>query len=190
MSDPHRLGDDADYTDIYDDTYNNGLIDDEYVAYTPMINAERSSDDVFDNLHGLKGGDKSTHEHKLLSYNPYEFVSKCCKAFLFYDKLGIYCSKCAKEVDRIQPGQSITVGVKFNSTTEETSISGDILRAFHNSIPRFATDPTCELCERKCVKCSNKMRYLRDRKGDMWYVCSNKDCRHVDTPNDLVASDI
>ena len=186
MNDPHRLGDDADYTDIYDEDH----IDNEYIAYTPMITAERSSDDDFDDLHSLKGGDKSTRDHKLLSYNPYEFVSKCCKAFLFYDKLGIYCSKCAKEVDRIQPGQSITVGVKFNSTTEETSISGDILRAFHNSIPRFATDPTCELCERKCVKCSTKMRYLRDRKGDMWYVCSNKDCRHVDTPNDLVASDI
>jgi hypothetical protein len=176
---------------VYDDEYydfesieggNMSEIDDEYTAYTPMFNAE-SEDET------MEGGDKAIHDHKTISYNPYEFVSKCCKAFLFYDKLGIYCSKCSKEVDRIQPGQSITIGVKFNSTTEETSISGDILRAFHNSIPRFATDPTCELCERKCAKCSTKMRYLRDRKGDMWYVCSNKDCRHVDTPNDLVIVD-
>ena len=176
-----------DGTDVYYDfeTVDGGDlfdIDDEYTAYTPAFNAD-SGDEA------MEGGDKPVHEHKMLSYNPYEFVSKCCKAFLFYDKLGIYCSKCSKEVDRIQPGQSITIGVKFNSTTEETSISGDILRAFHNSIPRFATDPTCELCERKCAKCSTKMRYLRDRKGDMWYVCSNKDCRHVDTPNDLVIID-
>ena len=159
---------------VYDDEYydfesieGGGLsdIDDEYTAYTPAFNAENEDED-------MEGGERAVHDHKTISYNPYEFVSKCCK-----------------EVDRIQPGQSITIGVKFNSTTEETSISGDILRAFHNSIPRFATDPTCELCERKCAKCSTKMRYLRDRKGDMWYVCSNKDCRHVDTPNDLVIVD-
>ena len=90
MSDPHRLGDDADYTDIYDETYNEDPIDNEYVAYTPMINAELSSDDDFDGRHSLKGGDKSTHEHKLLSYNPYEFVSKCCKAFLFSKQFNIF----------------------------------------------------------------------------------------------------
>ena len=153
--------------------------DEAFTAYTPAI--------LEDTMEG--GSSNETHEHKVLSYNPYEFVSKCCRGFLFYDKLSIYCSKCGKEVDKIKPGQSITIGVKFNSTTEETSISGDILRAFHNAIPRFATDPTCELCERKCKKCSTKMRYLRDRKGDMWYVCSNKDCRHVDKPTDLVISD-
>ena len=136
--------------------------------------------------HKMTGG---AEKQEVLSYDPYEFVSKCCRAFIFYDKLSIYCSKCGKEVDKIEPGQAIKISVKFNSTTEETSISGDVLRAFQNSLPRFATDPTCELCERKCKKCSTKMRYLRDRKGDMWYVCSNKDCRHVDSPNDTIVGD-
>mgnify|MGYP003293096595 FL=1 len=178
MLDPHDIYDEPDMM-LGGGSSDEYSTDDDFTAYTPAI--------LEDNMEG--GSAEQPHEHKVLSYNPYEFVSKCCKAFLFYDKLSIYCSKCGKEVDKIQPGQSITIGVKFNSTTEETSISGDILRAFHNSIPRFATDPTCELCERKCKKCSTKMRYLRDRKGDMWYVCSNKDCRHVDMPNDLVISD-
>jgi hypothetical protein len=182
MLDPHNIYDDPD-TLIGGDEYDLYSEEEEFTAYTAA---------VFDDP--IEGGNNEntpndSGEHAVLSYNPYEFISKCCKAFLFYDKLSIYCSKCGREVDKIQPGQSISIGVKFNSTTEETSISGDILRAFHNSIPRFATDPTCELCERKCKKCSTKMRYLRDRKGDMWYVCSNKDCRHVDMPSDLVISD-
>lgn len=178
MIDPHNCYDEAPYMD---ELYGSSDEDEGFVAHTPAMFMDDSTDTI-------KGGQKELHDHETLSYDPYEFVSKCCKAFLFYDKLSIYCSKCGKEVDKIQPGQSITIGVKFNSTTEETSISGDILRSFHNSIPRFATDPTCELCERKCRKCSTKMRYLRDRKGDLWYVCSNKDCRYVDTPNDLVIS--
>jgi hypothetical protein len=178
MLNPHNIADDDYYAE--ESLLGEGA-DEEMLAYTPLI--------LEGNDESMQGGDKSSDSHKVLSYDPYEFVSKCCRGFLFYDKLSIYCAKCGKEVDKIQPGQSITIGVKFNSTTEETSISGDILRAFHNSIPRFATDPTCELCERKCKKCSTKMRYLRDRKGDMWYVCSNKDCRHVDTPNDLVIID-
>lgn len=178
MLDPHDIYDEPD-TMLGGDYEYDYTEEEDFTAYTPVI--------LGDTMEG--GAAEQSHDHKVLSYNPYEFVSKCCKAFLFYDKLSIYCSKCGKEVDKIQPGQSITIGVKFNSTTEETSISGDILRAFHNAIPRFATDPTCELCERKCKKCSTKMRYLRDRKGDMWYVCSNKDCRHVDMPNDLVITD-
>lgn len=182
MLDPHTVYDDPDIS-IEGGNISDSSEEEDITVYTPTV--------FEDDLEGgaIEDSSKESHEHRVLSYNPYEFVSKCCKAFLFYDKLSIYCSKCGKEVDKIQPGQSISIGVKFNSTTEETSISGDILRAFHNSIPRFATDPTCELCERKCKKCSTKMRYLRDRKGDMWYVCSNKDCRHVDMPTDLVISD-
>lgn len=138
----------------------------------PPENDEKSSKKQF-------GGDG-----KELSYNPYEFVSKCCKAFLFYDKTSIYCSHCGKEVEEVQPGKSLSISINFNSGNDEINLSGDILRSFHNSIPRFATDPTCELCEKLCPKCHSQTRYLRDCCGDLWYVCSNKDCRTVISPND------
>ena len=196
---------------IYDEDgvdYINDASDDEYTVenYTKFdsdtIHKNDSSDDDnerhSESDHKCGGNADKSDEHShdtmlsydnMLSYDPYEFVSKCCRAFLFYDRLSIYCSKCGKEIDKIEPGQAVKISVKFNSTTDETSISGDVLRAFQNSLPRFATDPTCELCERKCKKCSTKMRYLRDRKGDLWYVCSNKDCRSVDSPNDTIVSD-
>ena len=199
MLDPYQLGDETDYESILN--YNNDeyTIDDEYVAENMYIDHdhiynEAAADngvygDIINTISGGAVSDKNVSSgHEMLSYNPYEFVSKCCRGFIFYDKLSIYCSKCGKEVDKIKDGQAITISMKFNSNTDSTSISGDVLRAFHNSIPRFATDPTCELCERKCKKCSTKMRYLRDRKGDMWYVCSNGDCRHVDGPSDLIAN--
>ena len=173
MSRQYDFGEDA----YYDEEYDGWLLPEDDDPLEQVV-AEYPS---FEGKLSLEGG--KSEEIGNISYNPYEFVSKCCKAFIFYDKLSIYCSKCGKQVDTIGKGQSVNISVRFNLSDDKNNASGDVLRAFRNSLSRFATDPTCELCEKRCPKCQSMTRYLRDCKGDMWFVCSNKDCRHIISPD-------
>ena len=120
---------------------------------------------------------KSAHNNT--SYDPYIFVSKCCKAFIFYDSLSVYCSKCGKEVYKIGDDEDITISIKFSSKEHGNNLSGDVLQSFYNRLPRYATDRTCDVCTKKCPMCESLTRYLRDPSGNIVYVCSNGECRHV-----------
>lgn len=112
------------------------------------------------------------------AYNSYDFVSPCCKAFIYYNNVYLYCSCCNKEITKLEEGQDLTISIKFNSTIQN-NMSADILNAFYNKVARFSTDPTCEICSEKCEKCGEFMRYLRDPHGNIIYVCSNHKCRNV-----------
>lgn len=111
------------------------------------------------------------------TFNKYQFISPCCKAFTYYDNITLYCSKCKKAIRKLQDGESVTISVKFNQNRDNHD-SGDLSQTFKNKAPRFATDRTCRICDVKCPKCNVFMRYMNSGKSPV-LVCSNKDCRNV-----------
>lgn len=115
------------------------------------------------------------------AYEPYNFVSPCCKAFNYYNGNNVYCSRCCKIVKILEGDETLTVYVKFNDdnkSTDGNQTSGDIVNIFHQNAKRFAHDPTCELIHKDCPECKhNKCRYLRDPRDTLVFVCEK--CRYV-----------
>lgn len=115
------------------------------------------------------------------AYEPYNFVSPCCKSFNYYNGNNVYCSRCGKIVKILKDDETLTVYVKFNNdndTVEGGQTSGDIVNIFRQNAKRFAHDPTCELIDKPCPKCKHPhSRYLRDPQDMLIFVC--EECRHV-----------
>ena len=115
------------------------------------------------------------------AYEPYNFVSPCCKSFDYYNGNNVYCSRCGKIVKILKDDETLTVYVKFNNdnkTIEGGQTSGDIVNIFRHNAKRFAHDPTCELIDKPCPKCKHPhSRYLRDPQDMLIFVCEK--CRHV-----------
>lgn len=109
------------------------------------------------------------------TYNKNLFTSECCNAFNIYEGNICKCSKCGKTICRIQDNESLTIGVKF-SNSSTSNVSGDIISSFEAKVPRYAHDPTCELCNIKCPKCKCNTRYLRNPQGTLIFVCPK--CRN------------
>lgn len=113
-----------------------------------------------------------------IHYSEYAFISPCCHMFNYYDGNYIYCSQCRKLIHEVKGDEVLSISVKFNNNLKN-NISGDIVNSFLAKVPRFSTDPTCELSNKICEKCKSRMRYLRDPQGNLIYVCSNGECRYV-----------
>lgn len=113
------------------------------------------------------------------TYNKFNFVSPCCKAFNYYDNNSILCSKCGKIIQTYKGDESLTINVKFNTHDEDDhNVSGDLIKIFNNSAKKFAHDPTCEKNEKNCPKCDNNVViYLRNPQDELVYVCTK--CRTV-----------
>ena len=169
MSEYDDYSDDIDnYKNIQiNNNYSDNIINQNNISVDKTTNTEDNNKEI------------KTEDNKIFGYNPYEFVSKCHKAFVFYDGLNVYCSKCGKQITKIK--DSLPINIKYNTNSDNIIISGDMLKNFHNSISRFATDSTYELCENKCPKCNSYMRYLRDYNDKLCFVCSNGNCRYVIT---------
>ena len=115
------------------------------------------------------------------AYDPYNFVSPCCKAFNYYNANNVYCSRCGNIVKILEGDETLTVYVKFNidnKNSDQKQVSGDIVNIFKQNAKRFAHDPTCELIEKDCPECKHKYcRYLRDPQDTLVFVCEK--CRYV-----------
>lgn len=115
------------------------------------------------------------------AYDPYNFVSPCCKAFNYYNGNNVYCSRCNKIVKILENDETLTVYVKFNVDNKNSNskhVSGDIVNIFRHNAKRFAHDPTCELIDKECPECKHKhCRYLRDPQDTIIFVCEK--CRNV-----------
>lgn len=111
-----------------------------------------------------------------VEYNNGLFTSECCHAFNIYDGSTCRCSKCGRVICRLKNDETLTIGVKF-SNASTSNVSGDIVSEFESKAPRYAKDPTCELCNVKCPKCKVHCRYMRNPQGLFIYVCPN--CRNV-----------
>lgn len=105
------------------------------------------------------------------------YISKCCDAFIIFDGITCKCSVCRRELGYVQD-QPLTIGVKFNDSTE-SNVSGDILATYRRIASRFSTDPTYEICSKRCPVCNDLSRYARDAQDHFIFICSNGSCRHV-----------
>lgn len=112
------------------------------------------------------------------SYESKLFTSSCCHAFNTYSGTSIICSECGKTIGQLPKGRHLAISVRFNENNTD-NVSGDLISAFRAKAKRFSEDPTYELCSMKCPKCGAYSRYARDPQGNLIFICSNTDCRHV-----------
>jgi hypothetical protein len=99
-------------------------------------------------------------------------ISKCCRAFIAYQHGGI-CSKCKNKCVQIK--NEVTIGTTLNPLVTTDQPIFDISKI----AKRFSTDPTFQICSKKCVKCKSYCRYFRGSSGEFCFVCSNGACREV-----------
>ena len=112
------------------------------------------------------------------SYNSHLFTSSCCHQFNIHEGPMCICSQCKRLITQLKDDEVLTVSVKFNNSLE-SNVSADIQNSFKLKAKRFATDPTYELCGRKCPKCKSLCRYTRDAQMNILFICSNSSCRYV-----------
>lgn len=105
------------------------------------------------------------------------YISKCCDAFIIYDGISCICSQCQRVITLVKD-KPLTINVKFNDSFDN-NISGDVVNHYRSIAKRFSTDPTYELCAKKCPKCQNFARYTRDPRKNFLFICSNPKCRNV-----------
>lgn len=100
-------------------------------------------------------------------------ISKCHRAFTVNAGSKLICSQCGNEIAAIDAKNDIVLEVQYTTDLDTLSVSSD---KNVQIIKRFATDPTCQLTDRKC-HCGAFCRYVR--MDAPYYVCSNPDCRDV-----------
>lgn len=112
------------------------------------------------------------------AYGSHLFTSKCCHQFNIHDGPICICSGCQRMITQLEDDEVLTIDVKFNGQLE-SNVSADIQNNFRLRARRFATDPTYEMCSKKCPKCGSLCRYARDPQKNIIFICSNAECRNV-----------
>jgi hypothetical protein len=113
------------------------------------------------------------------------FFSPCCHSFLINNDLSAVCSTCnaqAYAIESVLPVSltyNIDKGHGSRGPSETHNISAESVNYFNSIAPRFATDPTCELCNVRCIKCNELTRYIKNPLGEIMFVCSSARCRYV-----------
>lgn len=144
---------------------------------SPHSASKRSPDSTTSKSSSPSSGSKSSPS-AFESYNSHLFTSSCCHQFNIHEGPMCICSQCKRLITQLKDDEVLTVSVKFNNSLE-SNVSADIQNSFKLKAKRFATDPTYELCGRKCPKCKSLCRYTRDAQMNILFICSNSSCRYV-----------
>lgn len=143
---------------------------------SPDSKSKRSPDSTISKPSPVNGSKPSPSAFE--SYNSHLFTSSCCHQFNIHEGPMCICSQCKRLITQLKDDEVLTVSVKFNNSLE-SNVSADIQNSFKLKAKRFATDPTYELCGRKCPKCKSLCRYTRDAQMNILFICSNSSCRYV-----------
>ena len=143
---------------------------------SPADRSKRSPDSTTSKPSPNNGSKSSSSAFE--SYNSHLFTSSCCHQFNIHEGPMCIFSQCKRLITQLKDDEVLTVSVKFNNSLE-SNVSADIQNSFKLKAKRFATDPTYELCGRKCPKCKSLCRYTRDAQMNILFICSNSSCRYV-----------
>jgi len=96
---------------------------------------------------------------------------------MIYDGINAKCTGCKQTLFTINK-DPLTISLRFNEEGSNT-VNSNIIEAYRKLARRFSSDPTYEICSKKCPKCDNLSRYARDPSGKLIFICINTECRNV-----------
>jgi hypothetical protein len=79
---------------------------------------------------------------------------------------------------KLKEDEILTIDTRY--VENKNNISEDLVKSYIKKASRFSTDPTYELCQRRCEKCKSLCRYTRDPRKNILFICSNSECRNVE----------
>lgn len=105
-------------------------------------------------------------------------ISECCNAFTIIDKKEYICTKCGQPCKDIAEGDTAMIINKYNINAKNNINNVFNTNLWHDAM-NWYNDETLRLVNHKCDDCGSYCRFARDLTGEIIYICSNKNCRHV-----------